>query len=148
MKAQAGLQIDNTTDPCGVWVTMYGSLTGMGITADLPPVTYSNQFYVPAFTLRVFATPFPWDFTPGWLSIVTPIVPSEYPTDNFHWSDVAFQFDCDGICPNTGGTMSDLSFSGSAFTAPSPWVGPGGCRHAVWIDAAPYTPWTQVIIRF
>ncbi|MBE2288725.1 MAG: hypothetical protein IAE95_04170 [Chitinophagaceae bacterium] len=136
--AQTGaLFIDNTANPCGVYVKMYAIESAYSTLCDIQ----ANQFYVAAYS------------STGWNSYnifqnvgCSPCLPTGPDWDNitpgsisssstsFQWTDATFQFDCSSLppgCSNGGGAINDGYFSsGGCHGTSTTWS--GGCRNAAW----------------
>ena|GEM_PF-6168836 len=154
VKAQSGmLVIDNTTNPCGVYITMHASDFSAS-PADLPCKTYSNQFYVAPYSTAPFPTLMAFETAVGWAS-PTPLIPMS--SAGFMWTDVTFQFNCNA-CSNTGGSMSNTATTygiGTCFPLPTTtaWygTGTGTCyRWATWADnpGGMYSPLDNITLTF
>ena len=140
----AALCIDNSSNPCDVYVTMHAQDPSSSI-LDIPCDVYSNQFTVAAGApAGSVCWPTVWAFqsgpgSVGWAAIPVAISAS---STAFNWTDVSFQFNCPapilaGGCSNSGGTMTDqYNYVGGAgcFMSAGSWSSGLGCRNAQWTD--------------
>lgn len=153
VNAQSGaLFIDNTANPCGVYVVMYAVEAAHPSPCDIR----ANQFYVAAYSSKswnsynifqnVGCSPC-LPAGPDWNNITAGSISSSSTT--FQWSDATFQFDCTSLppgCSNSGGAVSDGVLSSTCQSASTTWS--GGCRNAAWHPGSGTTSLSNISISF
>lgn len=134
--AVAPVVIDNSNNPCGVYVVLcaydaaYGSFT-------------ANQFYIANGTVAAWGSVF--DFQnpsctsctqagPDWYSITSGGISTM--TTTFQWTNASFQFDCNHGCTDSGGGLTNpySPLPASCLSATDTWT--GSCRSAQWHTSA------------
>lgn len=153
VSAQSGaLFIDNTANPCGVYVKMFAIESSYPTPCDIQ----ANQFYVAAYSSigwnsynifqNVGCSPC-LPTGPDWDNITPGSVSSS--STSFQWTDATFQFDCSSLppgCSNGGGSINDLSITIPCVGSGPTWS--GGCRNAAWHPGSGGSPMSNITINF
>jgi len=134
----AGLQIDNTTNPCGVYIEMVAYDFAAG---DPNCSIQANQIYVGPYGTASFADYYAVQSAVGWLTIPSGPYPPTPPYSQLTWEEAKFQFNCTGIlpmppCANGGAYVNGgptATFICSGTTGALTWIGP--CQTVTWSPA-------------